>query len=75
MTVAAKRVRAQDGREQVLVELADFQALLDMVNRDPDAPPDGRSLVLRLERALATPEDTVTLADLLRDYDAAHGTR
>jgi hypothetical protein len=75
VTVPAKRVRAQDGTEQVLVELADFQALLDVVNRDASAPPDDRSVVRRLERALDTAEDTVALNDLLRDYDAAHGTR
>ena len=75
MTVPAKRVRTEDGTERVLVELADFQALLDMVNRDPSAPPDDRSIVRRLERALGAAEETVALNDLLRDYDAAHGTR
>jgi hypothetical protein len=75
VTVSAKRVRTPNGTEQVLVELADFQALLDMVNRDSSAPPDDRSIVRRLERALDAAEETVELNDLLRDYDAAHGTR
>lgn len=75
MTVAAKRVRTRDGTEQVLVELADFQALLDVVNRDPGAMPDDLSIVRRLEHVLDAAEEAVDLNDLLRDYDAAHGAR
>ena len=75
MTVPARRVRSGDGTERVLVELADFQGLLDMVNRDASAPPDDRSIVRRLEHALGAAEETVDLNDLLRDYDAAYGTR
>jgi hypothetical protein len=73
MEPRATVVRASDGTEKVLLELADFQALLDAADVPIHGLPDIESLVRRLRLALDQPSDGIGLEDFLAEYDALHG--
>jgi len=73
MNVPAKIIRAEDGSEQVLLEMADFQALLDAANANAHALPDVRQIVQKLRAVLEADEESVEPGALLAEYDAVHG--
>jgi hypothetical protein len=75
MTIRAQRVRAADGTERVLVDLVDFQALLDAADTARHGLPDVAAIVRRLASNLEANEETVDLDQFLASYDALHGTR
>ncbi len=67
-------VRGRDGTERVLVDLADFQAVLDAAHSAAYGLPDVESIVKRLGAVLAAPRgDAVDLDQFLAEYDALHG--
>ena len=75
MAESAKVLRDSDGRERVLLDLAEFQALLDAARRPDAGLPELGPLIRRLEKVLETPAEEVDLEQFLADYDAAHGER
>jgi hypothetical protein len=66
-------VRAADGTERVVLEVADFQALLDAASAAAHGLPEIEPLVRRLGAILDQSPDTVDLEDFLAEYDALHG--
>lgn len=73
MAERAKVLRDGDGRERVLLDLAEFQALLDAARRADAGLPDLAPLIRRLEQVLTCPAEEVDLERFLAEYDAAHG--
>jgi hypothetical protein len=74
MQVNAKIVRAADGNRQVLLDLAEFQALLDAARMAEHGAPDVEELVRELDAALRSGEGSIELDDFLAEYDAVHGS-
>jgi hypothetical protein len=70
---APKVLRDKDGRERVLLKIAEFQMLLDAAAEARSGLPDIRHVVERLKRALEAPADHVDLDEFLAEYDAVHG--
>jgi hypothetical protein len=70
MTIHARRVRARDGTEHVLVELADFVALVDAASAKPIDEPLLRAIVKRLRENLEADEPGIPLDEFLAAYDA-----
>jgi hypothetical protein len=68
-------VRAKDGSQQVLLDLAEFQALLDAASIAEHGLPDVKLVVEGLRSVLATSGEYVEVDDFLGRYDAAHDTR
>jgi hypothetical protein len=68
----ARRVRDRDGTERVLVDLADFQALVDAADLATHGVPDVRVIVERLRANLEADEAVVDVDEVLAAYDAAH---
>lgn len=75
MAVRARRVRDRDGTEQVLVDLADFQALVDAADLATHGVPDVRAIVERLRANLEADEEVVDVDEVLAAYDAAQDAR
>jgi hypothetical protein len=75
MTKGAKVLKGSDGRERVLLDLVEFQALLNAARRPEAGLPELGPLIRKLEGALAVPAEEVDLERFLADYDAAHGER
>lgn len=73
MSGRAQRVRGADGAERVLIDLADFQALLDAADGARHGLPDVPSVVRRLKVSLESGEGTLSLDEFLASYDALHG--
>lgn len=71
----AKVLKDSDGRERVLLDIVDFQALLDAARRPDTALPEFAPLIRKLEGILAGSVEEVDLERFLADYDAAHGDR
>ena len=69
----ARVLKGCDGRERVLIELAEFQALLDAARCSEAGLPEIRPLVKKLGVLLDEPREYVDLDEFLADYDAAHG--
>jgi len=68
-------VRAADGIERVILELQDFQALLDAAAAARHGLPDVSSLVVRLQADLDDPmSEVIDLDQFLAEYDALHGS-
>jgi len=65
-------VRAKDGSEQVLLDLAEFQALLDAASIAEHGLPDVKVVVEGLRSVLATSSEYIDANDFLDRYDAAH---
>jgi hypothetical protein len=74
MASSAKRIVTKDGTEHVLVELSEFQALLDAANASRSDLPDVNTILGRLVQNLETDEGSVDLDEFLAEYDAVHGT-
>lgn len=76
MEPRTRLIRDREGREHVVLELADFQALLDASSAIEHGLPEVRSVVERLALALrsGSDQDVVDLDEFLARYDAAHGT-
>jgi hypothetical protein len=74
MALAAKLVRAKDGRPHVRVDLADFQALVDAAAIAEHGTPDTELLIRELRKALEAGGDYVDADAFLEQYDAAHGS-
>jgi len=66
-------VRAADGTERVVLEIADFQALLDAANASTHGLPEIGPLVRRLRALLDQPTETVDLEVFFAEYAALHG--
>jgi hypothetical protein len=67
-------LRGRDGREHVLLELADFQALVDAANAAAHGLPDVEDVLQRLIGVLdQVPAESIDLAEFLAEYDALHG--
>lgn len=67
-------MRDRDGTDKVLVDLADFQALLDAAHAASDGFPDVRAIILELGEALRpSDQDIVDLGAFLAEYDTLHG--
>lgn len=76
MEPEAKMVRAPDGTERVVLELADFQALIDAAGAAAHGLPEVAPVVARLRAVLETaPDEFVPLDELLAEYDALRGSR
>jgi hypothetical protein len=75
MEVPARRVRGHEGREQVLVDLADFIALVDAATPAPIDEPLVCAIVERLRANLEADEPTVDVNDVLAAYDAGRDKR
>ena len=74
MEPRARVIRDHQGRERVVLDLADFQALLDASEGAESVPPDLGAVVRKLAEVLkGKPDDVVDLDAFLADYDAAHG--
>ena len=73
MNVPAKILRAKDGTEQVVLELADFQALLDAANANAHSLPDVAEIVAKLRSILEADAESVEIGAFLAEYDAVHG--
>jgi hypothetical protein len=73
MAVAGRRIRARDGREFMLVPLAEYQALVDAADAAPFAPDLLREIVDHLRQHLEADEPGVDLDEFLAAYDARHG--
>jgi hypothetical protein len=74
MEPRATIMRSRDGSERVIVELADFQALLDAAQAADHGLPAVVPIVRELARVLAERRnDTVDLEEFLAEYDATHG--
>lgn len=71
---AAKLVRDKDGTERVLVDLADFQALVDAASAAEPGRLDVKDIIRALRAALDSSEGYVDAGELLEQYDAAHGS-
>jgi len=69
-----KYVRAEDGTQRVLLDLAEFQALLDAASIADHGLPDVNLLISELKLALASPESYVDADQFLAEYDATHRT-
>ena len=74
MATAARRVRGADGTEHILVDVVEFEALVDAANAASGGMPDVGPIVERLGRVLELDEPTVELEQFLREYDAVHGS-
>jgi hypothetical protein len=72
MEVPVRRVRARDGTEQVLINLADFIALLDAASAKPIDDPLLRAIVTRLRANLEADHEGIPLDEFLAAYDAEH---
>jgi hypothetical protein len=69
----ARVLKDSDGRERVLLELAEFQALLDAARCSEAGLPEIGPLVRRLAVLLDEPREYVDLDKFLAEYDATHG--
>jgi hypothetical protein len=66
-------LRAADGSERVLLDLADFQALLDAANASKHGLPELAPVVARLRAVLEQGDrDALDLERFLAGYDAVH---
>jgi hypothetical protein len=76
MEPRTRLIRDREGKEHVVLELGDFQALLDAPSAVEDGLPEVRSVVERLALVLrsTSDQDVVDLDEFLARYDAAHGT-
>jgi len=75
MAPLARIVRDRDGRERVVLELVDFQALLDASHEAVAGRVDLSAVVRRLAEVLeVNPDDIVDLDEFLASYDAVHGS-
>jgi hypothetical protein len=72
MSSTAKRIVTKDGTEHVLVELSEFQALLDAANASRREAPDVKPILERLAQNLEADEPTIGLDEFLAEYDAVH---
>ena len=76
MTPASARlVRAKDGSENVLLSLAEFQALLDAASAAEHGIPETEQVIAELKKAVASESDYVDATEFLEQYDAVHGSR
>lgn len=74
MEPRATVVRGADGTERVVLDLADFQALLDAADAATHRLPDLDTVVHRLRAIVEeSPHDVVDLDQFLAEYDALHG--
>jgi hypothetical protein len=66
-------VRGEDGTERVLIDLAEYQALLDAASAAEHGLPDVSIVIRELKAALTTTEASyVDVDELLQQYDALH---
>lgn len=72
---SARLVRAEDGTENVLLSLEEFQALLDAADAAEHGIPETKQVIAELKRALSSESDYVDAAEFLERYDALHGSR
>lgn len=72
MAMQVRRLRAQDGTEQVLLDLADFLALVDAAAAATYGQPDLHAIVERVRANFEANEPGIDLDDFLAAYDAAH---
>jgi hypothetical protein len=70
--MAARRVRARDGSEHVLVPVAEYEALLEAAAATPLTPEQLRQAVAGLRASLDSGEPPVDVDEFLAAYDAAH---
>ena len=73
MAHGARILKGSDGRERVLLELAEFQGLLDAARQADTGLPEVAPLIRKLADVLRAPREEVDLDQFLADYDAAHG--
>jgi hypothetical protein len=70
-----RRVRTRDGREQVVLDLVDFEALViaaEAANAAPLSPELIAEIIERLRQNFEADEPGVDLDEFLAAYDAAH---
>lgn len=76
MTPASARlVRAKDGTENILLSLAEFQALLDAASAAEHGIPATKEMIAELRKAVASESNYVDATEFLEQYDAVHGSR
>lgn len=68
-------VRAEDGTQRVLLDLAEFQALLDAASVAEHGLPDVKRVLDALRSVLTSESEYVDAGDFLDRYDAAHHAR
>ena len=67
-----QRVRGKDGAERVLLDLSEFQALVDAASAAEHGLPNVATVVRELKVALSATEGYLDAEELLQQYDAAH---
>ena len=68
-------VRAKDGTERVVLDLAEFQALLDAANMAEHGLPDVKALIHELRAVLESESEYIDAGEFLDQYDATHDAR
>lgn len=65
-------VRSKDGTERVVLDLAEFQALLDAASVAEHGLPNVKDVIRELRAVLASGGAYVDADEFLAEYDAAH---
>ena len=68
-------VRAKDGTQRVLIDLAEFQALLDAAAAAQHGAPDVGAIIEQLRSVLESESEYIDARAFLDQYDASHDAR
>jgi hypothetical protein len=69
---SAQLVRARDGTERVVIDLSEFQALIDAATESKHALPDMTSMIDKLRKVFESNDAYIDVDEFLAEYDAAH---
>ncbi|HEU5073593.1 MAG TPA: hypothetical protein VFU02_05460 [Polyangiaceae bacterium] len=72
---SARLIRGEDGSENVLLSLVEFQALLDAASAAEHGIPETKQVIAELKKALTADSNYVDASEFLEQYDAVHGSR
>ena len=69
---SAQLVRSRDGIERVVIDLPEFQALVDAATESKHSPPEAREIIEELRKVFESDDEYIDVDDFLAEYDAAH---
>jgi hypothetical protein len=72
---SAQFVRTKDGTERVVLDIAEFQALLDAARIAEHGLPDLKLVVEGLSSVLESESEYMDAGEFLDQYDATHNAR
>ena len=72
---SAQLIRGKDGKERVVLDLPEFQALLDAATDSSHQLPSTREIVDELRKIFELGAEYIDVDDFLAQYDAAHNPR